>query len=146
MIKYCLNCWNENQQKLREHLAQDTELNSCGYEYLVQLVVNKILGGEWDSEHITTINNGDYQGTLLFLIPRVTYQPSESEYLMTYADYGSCSGCDALQAIQDHIDESLRPEQVNDFMTLCKDLITNMIKPYNIGWRSSPDFETVTVD
>lgn len=146
MIKYCLKCWNENQQRLCDHLTQDTKLNSCSYEYLVRLVVEKILGEEWDGEHITTIDNGDYQGTLLFLIPEVTYQPSESDYLMTYVGYGSCSGCDALQAIQDSCAELLTPKQVTAFMALCKDLITNMIKPYNIGWRESADFEPVSMD
>ena len=128
MIKYCLNRWNENQQKLRQQLETDTSLNGCDDKYLV--------------------DNGDYQGTQLFLIPRDTYQPSESEYLMTYVGYGSCSGCDTLQAIQDWSidDRLLEPEQVEDFMKLCKDLVTNMILPYNIGWRASSEFEPVKID
>ena len=75
-------------------------------------------------------------------------QPSESEYLMTYVGYGSCSGCDTLQAIQDWSidDRLLEPEQVEDFMKLCKDLVTNMILPYNIGWRASSEFEPVKID
>jgi len=145
MIKYCLNRWNENQQKLRQQLETDTSLNGCDYKYLVELVTKFILGKEWDAENITVIDNGDYQGTQLFLIPRDTYQPSESEYLMTYVGYGSCSGCDTLQAIQgcSFDDRLLEPDQVEDFMKLCKDLVTNMICPYNIGWRASPDFEPV---
>ena len=100
MIKYCLNRWNENHQKLRQQLETDTSLNGCDYKYLVELVTKFILGKEWDAENITVVDNGDYQGTQLFLIPEDTYQPSESEYLMTYVGYGSCSGCDTLQAIQ----------------------------------------------
>ena len=76
MIKYCLDCWNKNQQSLREQLEKDASLNSCEYEYLVKLVTRYILGKEWDAENITVVDNGDYQGTLLFLIPRDTYQPS----------------------------------------------------------------------
>lgn len=100
-VKYCLDCWNKNQQSLREQLEKDASLNSCEYEYLVKLVTRYILGKEWDAENIIVVDNGDYQGTLLFLIPRDTYQPSEDEYLMTYVGYGSCSGCDTLQAIQE---------------------------------------------
>lgn len=121
MIKYCLNRWNENHQKLRQQLETDTSLNGCDYKYLVELVTKFILGKEWDAENITVVDNGDYQGTQLFLIPEDTYQPSED-------------------------DRPLDPDQVEDFMKLCKDLVTNMIRPYNIGWRASSDFEPVEFD
>lgn len=139
MIKYCLDCWNKNQQSLREQLEKDASLNSCEYEYLVKLVTRYILGKEWDAENIIVVDNGDYQGTLLFLIPRDTYQPSEDEYLMTYVGYGSCSGCDTLQAIQECGENIPTPEQLKDFMSLCKDLVTNMIKPLILNllsWRN----------
>lgn len=150
MLKYCLNKWNENRGLLEEKLSKDSTLNSCDYKYLVELVVDFILNpGEcdkWDSKHITVVDNGDYQGTQLFLIPRDSYQPSEYEYLMTYVGYGSCSGCDTLLAIQDWSNEKdLTERQVKDFMTLCKDLITGMIKPYNCGWRSEEEFEEVAI-
>lgn len=143
MIKYCLDCWNKNQQTLRKKLEEDASLNACDYKYLVELITKYILGEEWDAENITEVDNGAYQGTLLFLIPRDTYQPSEYQYLMTYVGYGSCSSCDTLQGIQGYDTESATPEQLNEYMALCKDLITNMILPYNIGWRASPEFEPV---
>lgn len=99
MIKYCLDCWNKNQQSLREQLEKDASLNSCEYEYL-----------------------------------------------MTYVGYGSCSGCDTLQAIQECGENIPTPEQLKDFMSLCKDLVTNMIKPYNTGWRATSDFEPVVME
>ena len=153
MIKYCLDKWNENHKRLEEVLASDTTLNSCDYQYLVELVVEHILNGcegvccgKWDKEHITRVDDGDYQGTLLFLIPKKTYQPSEYEYLMTYAGYGSCSGCDALKAIQEWGEKPPEDWQIEDFMALCKDLVTNMVKPYNNGWRYEEEFETVTME
>jgi hypothetical protein len=96
-----------------------------------------------DLGKIHKIDDGDYQGTFLFLIPFDSYQPNEFEYLMTYVGYGSCSGCDALQAIQDYGAEKPTNRQVEDFMRLCKDIITNTIKPYNGGWRQNEDFEQV---
>ena len=91
------------------------------------------------------MDNGDYQGTLLFLIPCDTYQPSEYEYLLTYVGYGSCSGCDALMSIQSDGDygEKLTNGQVRDIMCLCLNIIANMIKPYNSGWRNEEQFNTV---
>ena len=153
MIKYCLDKWNENQKRLEAVLAADTSLNKCDYKYLVRLVVKHILNGDadsnfcygWDAEHITEVDNGDYQGTLLFLIPRDTDQPSEYEYLMTYVGYGSCCGCDTLQSIQDWGENTVNDRQLKDFMALCKDLVTNMVKPYNCGWRNEEEFEAVTV-
>lgn len=143
MIKYCLKKWDENKNDLKLALERYSEINSCDYSDLVKLVTDYILGEEWDSENITMIDNGDYQGTLLFLIPKDTYQPAEYEYLATFVSYGSCSGCDTLQAIQSWSDEPVTEEQIEDFMTLCKDLVTNMRKPFNNGWRSEPEFEEV---
>lgn len=150
MLKYCLNKWNQNEKVLEERLKTTTGLNDCSYVDLVKLVVECILNEgtasyekRWDINDITEIDHGDYQGTLLFLIPLRTYQPAEYEYLMTYVGYGSCSLCDTLRAIQDWPGDLLREEQVKDFMSLCKDLITNMIKPYNGGWRNEEEFEEV---
>lgn len=151
MLKYCLDKWNANKAVLVYKLRTDTTLNTCEYVDLVKLVVDLVLNtGEpshssWDSGNITVVDNGDYQGTLLFLIPMKCYQPSEYEYLMTYAGYGSCSGCDTLQAIQEWDDNALLTEtQVKDYMALCKDLLTNMVKPYNCGWRKDDMFAEVS--
>lgn len=151
MLKYCLKKWDENKGVLEQELRTNPTLNDCAYIDLVKLVVKYILNSNvkpysealWDIEHITEIDNGNYQGTLLFLIPQDTYQPAEHEYLMTFVAYGSCSGCDTLQAIQGWGDKLLTEYQVKDFMQLCKDLITNMIKPYNRGWRSEEEFTHV---
>ena len=156
MIKYCKDKWNKNKDILEEALKYDSTLNTCDYDYLLKLVVENILNADsndheytWDSKKITIIDNGDYQGTLLFLIPAETYQPCEYDYLMTYVGYGSCSGCDTLQAIRsswnyEELPTELQTErQMKDYMTLCKDMVCNMIKPYNTGWRSNTDFEPV---
>lgn len=97
----------------------------------------------WDSEEISEIDNGEYQGTLLYLIPRKTDSPLEYDYLMTYVGYGTCSGCDTLQGIQDDIINEISEESLEDFMTLCRDIITRMIKPYNMGWREDEEFTEV---
>lgn len=134
MLKICRNKWAKNRAKLKKALAEDTGLNNCDYLYLVQKTIKYILNDEedyWDIEHITTVDNGDYQGTLLFIIPRKTYQPSAYEYLITTVDYGSCSGCDTLLGIQDLFSDKLSTEnQLKDYMALCKDLICNIKRPY----------------
>ncbi|HBE8999145.1 TPA: hypothetical protein KOR19_001182 [Clostridioides difficile] len=117
----------------------------CSYEDLVKLSVKHILNDnineddEWDVDNISEIDNGDYQGTLLYLIPKKTYQPNEYEYLMTYVGYGSCSDCDTLINIQDSDSE----DSIEDYMCLCKDIICNIIKPYNFGWREDDKYNVV---
>lgn len=147
MIKFCLKQWDKNKQRLEDAIREDRTLNECEYKHLVEMVVEYILNDEnsihYNKGEITVIDNGDYQGTLLFLIPENTYQPSASDYLMTFVEYGSCSGCDTLQAIQDWGKTTPTEQQVKDFMMLCKDLVCNMIKPYNTGWRNNEDFEQV---
>ena len=147
MLKYCLRKWDENKKKLEEELLKDPDLNKCQYIHIVEKVVEIILNTNeeylWNTEGITEIDDGGYQGALLFLIPRKTYQPSEYEYLMTYAKYGSYPRCDTLQAIQDYGENLISEDQLKDFMALCKDIITNMIKPYNRGWRNEEEFTEV---
>lgn len=153
MLKYCLECWDKHKDDLTKELRSRTDLNQCDYTDLVKLIVKTVFvepvgnpewGNAWDAENITSIDNGDYQGTLLFLIPMDTYQPSESEYLMTYVRYGSCSVCDTLQSIQlGYSNEALEEAQVKDFMALCKDIVTNTIRPYNYGWRTDERFVEV---
>ena len=157
MLKYCVEKWDKNKTLLMNALQSEEIYNKLGsYEYadLVKLVVKYILNdgkaeehdaGEWDENNITEVDNGDYQGTLLYLIPAKTYQPCANEYLITFVDYGSCSGCDTLLGIQMRIPDriycesddeftSLKRRTIEDFMTLCLHLVQHMKKPYIASW------------
>ena len=150
MLKFCRDAWDKNKGLLEEAIKQDATLNHCNYDHLVELIVTYILNPSikvryekfW-VEGITVIDNGGYQGTRLYIIPRKTYQPSAEDYLLTYAYYGSCSACDALQFIQSWELTTPTEEQVKDFMNLCKDLVCNITKPYNYGWREETEFTEV---
>lgn len=73
-------------------------------------------GEELDPERITCVDYGDYQGTLVFVIGAEGYQPS-THYAVSVG-YGSCSGCDTLEAIRTYTDEPLTDQQVTDYFTL----------------------------
>lgn len=154
MLKIILEKWEKNKDKLKKIFETEKGFNSydCNYRDIVELTFEVIYNTDEDSrlgrvntERITEINDGDYQGTLLYLIPFDSYQPNENEYLMTYVDYGSCSGCDTLQSLQSYGDD-VTETQVNGFMTLAKDILQNTIKPYNYGWRNDGKFERAEVD
>jgi len=148
MMKIVATKWGENSEKLRKALSENDGLKNCNYLDLVKLSFDIILNdgspatARLDLGKITEVDDGGYQGTLLYLIPFDTYQPTEYEYLMTYVNYGSCSVCDTLQSIQDRNGDhkKLTKEQVDDFMALCKDILQNTICPYNFGWRASDKF------
>lgn len=144
MIKYCLECWNKNKNILQNYLQTQNRdyINSLNYATICRLVFTYILSGEqsFDIDNITEIDNGDYQGTLIYLVPFDTYQPSEYEYFMTYIGYGSCCVCDPLQSLQYEDDKEV---MIRDLMIICKDIVSNCIVPYNCGWRSDSKFDKV---
>lgn len=153
MLKILYEKWEKNRDALKYKISRIGDVSALEYEDLVKLTFSTIYNegsgeeiypyGRLDLDYVTVIDNGDYQGTLLFVIPFKTYQPSESEYLMTYVGYGSCSGCDTLMSITDYNREPPTKEQVSDLLTLCKDIVTNTIKPYNYGWRYDSLFDNV---
>lgn len=139
MTKIMLKCWDANKEKLENALKNHKDLRSLDYEELLKLIFEHIYNScnsadEFsclDLEKTHVIDDGGYQGTLIVLIPFNTYQPSEYDYIMSYVGYGSCCVCDPLQAAQDS------NTVVDDLMYICKDIVSNTIKPYNHGWRNS---------
>jgi hypothetical protein len=80
-----------------------------------------------DPDRIHIIDDGDYQGTLLFIIASDEYQPNVYWYVPV--SYGSCSCCDTLQAIYmdgDSDSEGSTPEQVKDLMTLALHIVQGL--------------------
>ncbi|PLX70361.1 MAG: hypothetical protein C0602_06000 [Denitrovibrio sp.] len=71
-----------------------------------------------DYRTIYEIDDGYYQGTLLFVVPELDYQPCN--YFTFKVEYGSCAWCDTLQGIQDCKDET---EKAQDYKTLCMHMI-----------------------
>ena len=154
MIKYALKKWSENKDALRNAIQQTEKDKRCFWDHndIVKLVCRYIFNENVSDEDpminvdgITMIDNGDYQGTLIFMLPFDTDQPAEYEYLMTYVGYGSCSGCDTLQRIQadDEDDDETEKDLVDSYLSICKDIVSNTIRPYNQGWRNNGMFDSV---
>ena len=146
MIKQVALLWEKNKDNLREVIKssivstiqkeEDLEESVDDYKKLIRAIIKYIFnnndnGPEFNTENIAEIDNGDYQGTLLFMFHVDTYQPFAYDYIITTIDYGSCSGCDALQGAfcyptVDAIVDSL--------MSICLHLCQHMKKPYLGGW------------
>lgn len=123
MIKeFCL-AWEKNKDKLEEYFRNTKQDKYGEYKNLVELlfdiVINPELDNKFDTKNILEIDDGDYQGTEIFILHKNVYQPDIEDYVYTNTYYGSCSGCDTLLAINEYEDGLPDDSQINDYMDLC---------------------------
>ena len=135
MIKEFIEAWEKNKNKLEDYFRNTKQEEYDEYLKIVtklfEIVINPYLikttdyklNDGFDIKNITLIDNGDYQGTQIFIIPLDTYQPKVEEYVYTHTYYGSCSGCDTLLSISDYDEEKPNEEQIKDYMTLALHLL-----------------------
>jgi len=134
MIQEFVKIWDKHRDKLRQKWSLKAPED---YEDLVQDVMTLIgtntgvTGPDPNRLHI--IDDGHYQGTLLFVIPAKIYQPDSYWYVKV--DYGSCSGCDTLDNIREfagfHNSGDVRPvveQQLDDYMMLALHVVQNLKK------------------
>lgn len=135
MILEIIEKWEENKLKLEEYFKNTKQEEYSDYKKIVSKLFEIVLvevKDKWngttnfDVSKMTIIDDGDYQGTLIFLIPKDTYQPSAEDYIVTNTYYGSCSGCDTLQSISSYDDDLPTEEQVSEYMTLALHLVQKM--------------------
>jgi hypothetical protein len=95
------------------------------YEEIVKIVVDSIYEkyGDPDKTRIHCVDDGDYQGTLLFIIGAEGYQPTD--YWSVKVDYGSCSGCDTFESIR-YPGDAISEQQVNGYWTLALHIVQRM--------------------
>jgi hypothetical protein len=132
MVQFFVKQWNENKHKLEDYFRTTRqEEYSSGYDKIViklfELCITQANDySEFDLSKMTVIDDGDYQGTQIFIIPKNTYQPSASDYVITHTYYGSCSGCDTLQDICNYEDGLPSEGQVMDYMSLALHLVQKL--------------------
>lgn len=90
------------------------------------IIVNvaAILDTDMDATRIHEINDGEYEGTLLYVIAEKRYTPSVYWYVKVA--YGSCSGCDTLQDIRGRGHEAPTQQQIDDYMTLTLHIVQGL--------------------
>jgi hypothetical protein len=124
MIKKFTDKWASDGEKLRPILGAF----QGSYADLVKLVVEfldvKSDGDTMDPERIHEIDDGDYQGVLVFVVTAKGYQPRA--YWSVQVDYGSCSGCDSLQSAMDENDT----ERAQSMMQLALNIIQELKRIY----------------
>lgn len=113
MITEFIDRFQEIKPRLLEQFSKE---EPDSYEDIFKQTIKMMFpdsdSGTPDSERITVIDDGDYQGTLVFVVAAKGYQPSN--YWATRVFYGSCSGCDTFQSYCTYGDnpEESAPEMV----------------------------------
>lgn len=137
MIKEFVERFDANRDSLRDSFRKyckketygDYESEEWSIEYadIVREVVEVVKGEEYggpDPERIHEIDDGDYQGTLLYVIASDEYQPSDYWYVKVI--YGSCSGCDTLLGIIEGCGDM--DEKLDDLMILALHIVQGLKK------------------
>lgn len=127
MILEFVDAFMAGKESLRAEFAK---AHPESYESVVRAVATLLAGdgeyGKPDPTRITEINDGEYQGTLVYVIGENGYQPSTYWYVKV--GYGSCSGCDTLEAIRVYADDPPTAEQANDYLTLALHIVQGLKK------------------
>lgn len=150
MIKEFAAAWGENQAKLKEYISKNPTRCYDSYKRLFESVFNEVINpyleekgwATYEVDKIIEADHGHYQGYKIYLIPQKTYQPNPHEYVITFADYGSCSGCDTLLHILGYCNGDKRPnkEQTRELMQLCLNLLQRCKHLYDEEyWKDDVD-------
>jgi hypothetical protein len=125
MIQKFVDTFMNAEQDVRAELVQAPP---GGYLDLVSRLVTLVHDdNEYsspDPARIHVIDDGDYQGTLLFIISGSGYQPSR--FWSIKVSYGSCSGCDTFESIREYGSGPLSEQQVQDYWTLMLHMVQRM--------------------
>lgn len=121
MTKDFLERWEKYKNDLEKYFSNTPQEEYDSYLKITKAIFKNVFNREkidFDLEEIIKLVLGDYQGTLVFLIP--TKGDDNKNYVITSVGYGSCNVCDTLQSIEE-LDggndiPSLR--QVKGYMTL----------------------------
>ena len=125
MIQEFVDRFMANKDILRANLQK---LEYPRYLDLIKATIEVITSdGDFDEtpdpSRIYEINDGDYQGTLVYIIGATGYQPYDYWYIKV--SYGSCSGCDTLESIMWGTDDP-REEMLDDMILLCLHLVQGL--------------------
>jgi hypothetical protein len=128
MIKQFVEQFETKKEDIRKVFESTPPRKGC-YGDIVKTVVTVLNGIDGrhrpDPERIHEIDDGEYEGALVYVIAETGFIPNKYWYVMI--DYGSCCGCDTLLQIQYANNEPTpTSQQVNDYMTLALHIVQEL--------------------
>lgn len=126
MIQKFVDRFVAREEELREQFSL---AHPDSYTDIVQHVVTLVSNEDDysdspDPSRMHVIDDGDYQGTRLYIFASYGYQPWT--YWIIKVSYGSCSGCDTFESIRGYDNDEPSSQQVDDYMTLALHMIQSM--------------------
>ena len=123
MIEELVDRLFEQEAAIREDLRNNPPRS---YDDLVKRLVGYLadvdtVSGQLDPKRIHVIDDGEYQGTRLFIVGAQGYQPRT--YWSIFVNYGSCSVCDTFQAARELDDEFAR---IDDYWSLMLHMVQQL--------------------
>lgn len=133
MLKQIVTQWDLNKKNLEEYFKKTPQSEYSPYmEILRQIIIHVLNGGDKsmniNPNEISVIDDGNYQGTQIFLFHVERYQPDVEDYYWTNNYYGSC---DVLLGISDYEGGLPNEEQIKEYMYLSLQLIQKIKKLYD---------------
>lgn len=130
MIKELTKQYQENKHLLQKYF-ENTKQSEHTYENIVKKIFELCIlkaddYNNFDIEKMKVIDDGDYQGTTIYIIPKNNYQPSVNDYVYTNNYYGSCSGCDTLLAISEYSEDLPTKKQIKEYMLIALHLVQKL--------------------
>jgi len=94
-------------------------------EICLRLLNNADIGYKFYVDRLCENDSGEYEGTLLFIIPD---KEDTNNFWYIRQDYGSCSACDTLRGIQSSMEpqERYSDAQIKDLWLLSLHMMQNM--------------------
>lgn len=131
MIIELVKQWEENKYRLEAYFRNKNQSEYSSYEFILRKIFELCIPNtpnnrDWDLDKMTVIDDGEYSGTKIFIIPYNVYEPDIKDYVMTDTYYGSCSGCDTLMNIADYEYGLPNDRQVREYMTLALHLVQKL--------------------
>lgn len=125
MIQEFVNTFMKKQDELKGVLSKKHPEN---YGELVKIVITLIKNNNdamLNPDNIHCIISGTYSGTKLYIIESTEY---DSDFWYVKIGYGSCSGCDTLDAIYNYSSDPPNEDQIKDYMTLALHIVQGIKK------------------
>lgn len=127
MIKEFVEKWNKYKNDLEEFFRSTEQKKYSSYEEIVKILFDEVINkGEeepFNTKNICVIDDGNYQGTQIFILHKDVYHPRIDEYVYTNTYYGSCSGCDTLLGISSYDGGLPDEQQIKEYMALALHLL-----------------------
>ena len=131
MIQIYIDNWYRNKDLLENYYRTTPKSEYSNYENIVRKTIELVLNtgergfNQFDLTKLCELKYGDYSGDYLYIIPKDSADDiRECIYFSIY--YGSCSGCDTLEGLNNYEKRLPDEQQIKEYMQLSLNIIQSI--------------------